>query len=89
MRVVQALHWLKDTLPSDRDRIVARLSSILDDPKHGAVLRDDLRRGLSTLPSWMQTVVRELLNHGNERRKSRRTRNSAAPRSRGKRVQAP
>lgn len=26
MRIVQALHWLKDTLATDRDRIVARLS---------------------------------------------------------------
>src|SRR5712692_362517 len=34
MRVVQALHWLKDTLPSDRERVVARLSSVLDDAKH-------------------------------------------------------
>ena len=50
MRIVQALHWLKDTLPSDRDRVVARLSSILADPKHGKTLSDDLRQGLSTLP---------------------------------------
>ena len=50
MRVVQALHWLKDTLPSDRARVVARLSSILDDAKHGKVIRDDLRQGISTLP---------------------------------------
>ena len=61
MRIVQALHWLKDTLPSDHDRIVARLSSILADPKHGQVLRDDLRQGLTTLPAWMQSIVRELL----------------------------
>jgi hypothetical protein len=62
MRVVQALHWLKDTLPSDRDRVVARLSSILNDPKHGRAIRDDLRQGLSTLPAWMQAVVRDLLH---------------------------
>lgn len=62
MRVVQALHWLMDTLPSDRDRVVARLSSILDDPKHGKAIRDDLRHGISTLPAWMQAVVRDLLH---------------------------
>ena len=50
MRVIQALHWLKDTLPSDRDRVVARLSSVLGDPKHGKAIRDDLRQGISTLP---------------------------------------
>jgi len=61
MRVVQALHWLKDTLPSDRDRIVARLSSILDDRKHGQAIREDLHQGISTLPAWMQAVVRDLL----------------------------
>lgn len=86
MRIVQALHWIKDTLPSDRDRILARLSSVLADPKHGQALRDDLRQGLSTLPAWMQSVVRESLNDDDDddRLKSRRPRNGAAPRSRGK-----
>ena len=32
MRVVQALHWLKDTLVSDRDRILRRLAQVLADP---------------------------------------------------------
>jgi hypothetical protein len=72
MRVVQALHWLKDTLPSDRDRIVARLSSILKDPKHGKAICDDLREGSSTLPAWMQTVVRDLVCVGEGRPRSRR-----------------
>lgn len=61
MRIVQALHWLKDTLGSDRDRIVVRLSAVLADPEYGPELRDDLRSGLRTLPAWMQRVVRELL----------------------------
>jgi hypothetical protein len=72
MRVIQALHWLKDTLPSDRDRVLARLSSILADPKHGKAISDDLRQGIFTLPSWMQAVVRELLDEGTDRRRSRR-----------------
>lgn len=67
VRIVQALHWLKDTVATDRDRIVARLSSILADPKHGKVLRDDLRAGLHTLPAWMQEIVRELLERERER----------------------
>lgn len=63
MRIVQALRWLKDTLPTDRDRILARLSTILtDDRRHGKALRDDLRAGLATLPAWMQAIVRELLS---------------------------
>lgn len=61
MRIVQALHWLKDTLGTDRDRILKRLSTILADPIHGPELREDLRSGLKTLPAWMQRVIRELL----------------------------
>jgi hypothetical protein len=62
MRIVQALRWLKDTLPTDRDRILAQLSVILNDRRHGKALRDDLRAGIGTLPAWMQTIVRDLLN---------------------------
>ena len=62
MRIVQALRWLKDTLPTDRDRILVQLSVILNDRRHGKALRDDLRTGIGTLPAWMQTIVRELLN---------------------------
>ena len=67
MRIVQALHWLKDTLPTDRGRIVARLSSILADPRYGTDLRDDLRAGLATLPAWIQEIVRELLGAADDR----------------------
>lgn len=62
MRIVQALRWLKDTLPTDRDRILARLAAILADPRHGKRLRDDLRAGLATLPAWMQDIARALLS---------------------------
>jgi hypothetical protein len=65
MRIVQALQWLKDTLPADRDRIIAHLSPLLADRRHGRDLRNDLRAGLVTLPAWMQDLVRELLGpHG-------------------------
>ncbi len=60
MRVVQALHWLKDTLTSDHDRILVRLSKVLADPVHGAAVRQDLLDGFSVLPAWMQGLVREL-----------------------------
>lgn len=62
MRVVQALHWLKDLLPSDSPRIVRRLREILDDPTHGPSIRADLADGLPTLPEWMQVIVRELFD---------------------------
>lgn len=61
MRIVQALRWLKDTLPTDRDRVIARLSAILADRRHGKALREDLRAGIPTLPVWMHGIARELL----------------------------
>jgi len=60
MRVVQALHWLKDTLASDRDRILGRLAKVLEDPAHGATIRQDLLDGFGAMPAWMQGLVREL-----------------------------
>ncbi len=86
MRVVQALHWLKDTFPTDRDRILARLSSILADPRYGKELREDLRTGLATLPAWMQNIVRELLSRDHDHpitpRRRRRARAPAKPAAR-------
>jgi hypothetical protein len=61
MRVVQALYWLRDLLDSDNGDILQRLRAILTDPRHGESIRDDLRRGLPTLPIWMQSIVRQLL----------------------------
>jgi Family of unknown function (DUF6088) len=45
MRVVQALHWLHDVLPSDRNVILRRLRQIVDDPDQGAAIAEDLRQG--------------------------------------------
>lgn len=56
-----SLQWLKDTLPVDRDRIVAHLSTLLADRRHGRALRNDLRAGFATLPAWMQHLMRDLL----------------------------
>ena len=61
MRIVQALYWLHDMLESDRPRIIEQIRRILQDPTHGDAMRADLRQGLPTLPIWMQSVVRELL----------------------------
>jgi len=58
MRVVQALHWLKDTLPDDGDRVRARLHAILADPKHGQAITQDLIQGFAHLPAWMQGFLR-------------------------------
>lgn len=58
MRVVQALHWVRDLLPTEQDRILKRLQSIISDPVHGAAIRQDLAAGIHTLPAWMQDLVR-------------------------------
>jgi hypothetical protein len=84
MRIVQALHWLKDTLPSDQDRILTRLSAILRDPQHGPTLRDDLRQGLAALPAWMQALLRPLLAAPTDTpHRSSRRRGAKPHRSRG------
>src|ERR1700747_1102480 len=57
MRVVQALYWLRDLLPTNKDQIFKRLLTILRDPTHGRAIQDNLRNGLSTLPEWLQEVV--------------------------------
>ena len=61
MRVVQALHWLHDTLQSDAPRVRKRLQSIFADPAHGKAITADLRDGLSTLPAWTQNFLRNLI----------------------------
>jgi len=58
MRVVQALHWLKDTLADDADRIRSKLGRILDAKPQGSVIRADLIDGFNVLPSWMQAYLR-------------------------------
>jgi hypothetical protein len=61
MRVVQALHWLRDTLQSDAPRVRKRLRSIFADPVYGSAITADLRDGLSTLPIWMQFFLQYLI----------------------------
>lgn len=60
MRVVPALHCLKDTLASERAAILSKLSKVLADQVHGAAIRQDLPDGFNILPVWMQSLVREL-----------------------------
>jgi hypothetical protein len=60
MRVVQALHWLKDTIATDSERIAMVLRTVLEDPDHGKPVRQDLVAGFSAMPGWMQIFVRDL-----------------------------
>jgi hypothetical protein len=65
MRVMQALYWLRDGLKGgaqiDQDAIQAKLIRLLQDSSQGSAIRDDLRSGLHTVPSWMQQWIRDLL----------------------------
>jgi hypothetical protein len=62
MRVVQALHWLHDVLPTDQPVIIKRLRNLLAHDDHGMQIAADLRAGLSVMPIWMQSFLRELLS---------------------------
>lgn len=66
MRVVQALYWLQDIL-ADREgqvRIAGQLRRLFADPAHGQGIRNDLRKGLSALPIWMQEFLRDIIGSG-------------------------
>jgi hypothetical protein len=62
MRVVQALYWLHDVLPTDQPVIIKRLRNLLAHDDRGMQIAADLRAGLSVMPIWMQSIVRELLS---------------------------
>lgn len=63
MRIVQALHWLRDaTADAEEDQAVRRkLHIILWQKPGGGRLCDDLRDGMSALPAWMQDYLRSIL----------------------------
>ena len=61
MRVVQALHWLKDRLAADRSRVQKRLTAIFSDQTHGPAILADLRDGLAALPDWMRIFLKDML----------------------------
>lgn len=79
MRIVQALHWLHDMLPADGDSILKKVQKILEDPKQGKAIRDDLRRGLDALPTWMRNLVTRLLHDTDQSHAT--TRKSTSPSS--------
>lgn len=62
MRVVQALHWLHDVLPTDQRSILRRLRNLITQHKQGPAIAADLRGNLAVMPIWMQAYVRTLLD---------------------------
>ncbi|WP_244646635.1 DUF6088 family protein [Sphingomonas sp. CFBP 8760] len=63
MRIVQALHWLRDTLadPDGVNDLREQLDNILHSGPNATKVRNDLRDGLSTLPTWMHNFLKPLL----------------------------
>ena len=63
MRIVQALHWLRDTLadPDCVNDLKGQLDNILHSGPNATNVRNDLRDGLSTLPTWMHDFLKPLL----------------------------
>lgn len=62
MRLVQALHWLRDILarPGERAIIEAKVRRVLENGETDA-LAEDLLAGWTALPGWMQDFLRPLL----------------------------
>lgn len=59
MRLVQALHWLRDT--ADTATLAAQVRSFLSRTPDADVLRADLAQGIPTLPAWMQQLLSPLI----------------------------
>jgi hypothetical protein len=60
MRVVQALHWLKDRIPVEGPQIRQRLQKVLQNPRHGPEIIVDLQQNFHLLPGWMQAFLRDV-----------------------------
>ena len=63
MRVVQALHWLRDLLvrEGESDRVKRKLAKLFDDPSAGPRLKADISAGMSALPTWMWAFLKPLI----------------------------
>lgn len=63
MRIVQALHWLRDTLDreGESDQIKRKLARLFKDPTLGPPLQEDITAGLAALPTWMLVFLKPLV----------------------------
>lgn len=64
MRIVQALHWLRDIIDQDssgqKNNIQKKLVLYLKKHKEKDAIVDDLKQGIPTLPAWMQSYLKDL-----------------------------
>jgi hypothetical protein len=63
MRVVQALHWLRDLLvrEGESDQVKRKLAKLFEDPTAGPPLKADLSAGMTVLPTWMRVFLKPLV----------------------------
>jgi hypothetical protein len=63
MQVVQALYWMQDILSrkEERERTMRKLQKILADKDQGEAICEDLQKGFSGVPIWMQPLISELI----------------------------
>lgn len=64
MRIVQALHWLRDIIDQDsseqKNDIQKKLVLYLKNHKEKDAIVEDLKIGIPTLPAWMQSYLKDL-----------------------------
>jgi hypothetical protein len=63
MRVVQALHWLRDLLAreGEGDQVKRKLGKLFEDPTAGPLLKANLTSGMTALPTWMWVFLKPLV----------------------------
>lgn len=63
MRIIQALHWLRDLLAreGESDRVKRKLAKFFDDPSAGPPLKADISAGMTALPTWMRAFLEPLI----------------------------
>ncbi len=63
MQVVKELYWMQDILSrkEERERTMRKLQKILADKDQGEAIREDLQKGFSGVPIWMQSLISELI----------------------------
>lgn len=63
MQLVQALYWMQDLLSQkeERERTMQKLHKILAEKDQGNAIREDLQKGFSGVPIWMQPIISELV----------------------------
>ena len=59
MRLVQALHWLRDT--TDLPTLSAQVRALLKRLPQADQVRADLADGMPTLPAWMQDLLKPIV----------------------------